>query len=196
MVCSFFFSTYGIYNEEAAGISLPHMCTAKKVGEGQGPFDCFSSLCFDFPHLQQSIDNVYFCSRQGPMMSSPGMSRRPGGGMPPRDSYQSHSSYHQQQQSSPHQHHQQSQQHQQQQQQHSPASQFQHSQHDELIRYIHEAWNTVSAESRDPWPDIEISQSRIVHPFPVVEDLLAVTTIVQSAFTFFCSLLSATGSVK
>ncbi|EAT35235.1 AAEL012586-PA [Aedes aegypti] len=89
--------------------------------------------------------------RQGPMMSSPGMSRRPGGGMPPRDSYQSHSSYHQQQQSSPHQHHQQSQQHQQQQQQHSPASQFQHSQHDELIRYIHEAWNTITQDkSQNP----------------------------------------------
>lgn len=95
--------------------------------------------------------------RQGPMMSSPGMSRRPGG-MPPRDSYQSHS-YHQQQQSSPHQHHQQQQQQQQQQmqqqqqlqqQQHSP-SQFQHSQHDELIRYIHEAWNSITQDkSQNP----------------------------------------------
>ncbi|XP_055599094.1 signal transducer and activator of transcription C [Uranotaenia lowii] len=111
--------------------------------------------------------------RQGPMMS-PGMSRRPGGGMPPRDNYQSHS-YHQQQQSSPHQHHHQSnqsqqqqqqqqqyqqhqQQHQQQQQQQhqqqqqQSSSQPQHSQHDELIRYIHEAWNSITQDKNQTPP--------------------------------------------
>ncbi|XP_055544324.1 GATA zinc finger domain-containing protein 10 [Wyeomyia smithii] len=92
--------------------------------------------------------------RQGPMMS-PGMSRRPGG-MLPRDSYQTHS-YHQQQQqqqqTSPHQHHQQQQQQQPSQQlvQQSP-SQFQHSQHDELIRYINEAWNSIMQDKSQTPP--------------------------------------------
>lgn len=85
--------------------------------------------------------------RQGPMMS-PGMGRRPGG-MPPRDSYQPHS-YHQQQQQ------QQSSSHQvnniQQQQQQQQPSQFQHSQHDELIRYIHEAWNSITQDKSQAPP--------------------------------------------
>ncbi|XP_058818093.1 putative uncharacterized protein DDB_G0268364 [Topomyia yanbarensis] len=93
--------------------------------------------------------------RQGPMVS-PGMSRRPGG-MPSRDSYQSHS-YHQQQQTSPHQHHQQQPQQQQQQQQQPQQllqqipSQFQHSQHDELIRYINEAWNSITQDKSQTPP--------------------------------------------
>ncbi|XP_053695556.1 putative uncharacterized protein DDB_G0291608 [Sabethes cyaneus] len=97
--------------------------------------------------------------RQGPMMS-PGMSRRPGG-MPPRDSYQTHSYHQQQQQTSPHQHHQQQQQQQQLQQQQQQSSQqllqqspgqFQHSQHDELIRYINEAWNSIMQDKSQTPP--------------------------------------------
>lgn len=90
--------------------------------------------------------------RQGPMMS-PGMGRRPGG-MPPRDSYQPHS-YHPQQQQRPD-HHTPSRDRPSDQvnniQQQQQPSQFQHSQHDELIRYIHEAWNSITQDKSQAPP--------------------------------------------
>lgn len=119
---------------------LPH-----SLVRGQNPLSRKKEKKKEQTKMERSI------GRQGPMMS-PGMGRRPGG-MPPRDSYQPHS-YHQQQQqqSSSHQVNNIQQQQQQQQLLQQQPSQFQHSQHDELIRYIHEAWNSITQDKSQAPP--------------------------------------------
>lgn len=114
-------------------------------------FPRFGAWTNIFPHSRKKAAETKMersIGRQGPMMS-PGMGRRPGG-MPPRDSYQPHS-YHQQQQQQSSSHQVNNIQQQQQQQQQQP-SQFQHSQHDELIRYIHEAWNSITQDKSQAPP--------------------------------------------